>query len=446
MRNLINNAKAPEKKKTKNENTKVKLLYNLYREGKLKVHKDGLVTITYIDQNGTRYQAVSVPTVLFPGLMFALHYKLDHPSKLQLTKLVVRHFYTPGYQRIIDEVVNSCETCTALRQLPKEIFSESTGTIDGLGSHFSADVIERNQQNILIVREKLSSFTFTRFIKDQTAETLKQALITMILDMVPHSGTVVQVDCATAWQTLANESTTEKSQLKRLNITIELGRHHNTNKNPVSDNACKEFHKEVLRIKPEGTKLTDIERAIVTSNMNQRIRKSGFSSKEICFKRDLISNSNKPVNDEKIANDIIEDRKRRHKTPTDATQQQAHVGHNVFLKKDKSKLRARELYKVMETFSDNGEQWAIIQKHNSQFRIKKYKVKASELILLPGQEANITAELNQEYTDDSTPDSASDEDENRHTKPKRRAAMIAREKIAQTMMVKSKKKDPSTHG
>ena len=151
LRNLITNAKAPEKKKTKNENTKVKLLYNLYREGKLMVHKDGLITVAHTDHNGTRHQAVSIPTVLFPGLMFALHIKLNHPSRLQLTKLVARHFYTPGYQKIIDEVFNSCETCAALRQLPREIFSESTGNIEGLGSHFSADVIERNQQNILIV-------------------------------------------------------------------------------------------------------------------------------------------------------------------------------------------------------------------------------------------------------------------------------------------------------
>ena len=96
LRNLINNAKAAEKKKTKNENTMVKLLYNIHREGKLKIHKDGLAMVKYTDQNETRYQAVSVPTVLFPGIMFALHYKLDHPSKLQLTKLVVLHFYTPG--------------------------------------------------------------------------------------------------------------------------------------------------------------------------------------------------------------------------------------------------------------------------------------------------------------------------------------------------------------
>ena len=334
---LIKNAQSPERRKTGNENTKLKLLHNLYREGKLTIHKDGLISITHTDQNGNKHQAISIPTILFPGLMYAIHYKLNHPSKLQLTKLVARHFYTPGYQRIIEEVISSCETCAALKQLPKDIFSESTGNIDGFGSHFSADIIERNQQIILIVREKLSSFTLTKLINNQTAETLKLALIPMILDMLPQSGTTVQVDCAPAWQTLANESKRENSELKRLNINVDLGRHHNKNKNPVVDNACKEFHKELLRIKPNGSSLTAVELATITANMNQRIRKSGYSSKEICFRRDLIKNTGKDMDDTAIANDIIEDRKKKHKT-SNSNQEDIHTGHNVFIKQDRSKL------------------------------------------------------------------------------------------------------------
>ena len=34
--------------------------------------------------------------------------------------------------------------------------------------------------------------------------------------MVPQSGAIVQVDCATAWATLAKESQAENSELKRL--------------------------------------------------------------------------------------------------------------------------------------------------------------------------------------------------------------------------------------
>lgn len=61
------------------------------------------------------------------------------------------------------------------------------------------------------------------------------------------------------------------------------------------------------------------------------------------------------------------------------------IGHNVFLKNDKTKLKAREPYKVVELFEKNDEPWAVVQKHDSQFCLKKYNVKLDELFLLPGQ-------------------------------------------------------------
>ena len=454
LRKLIETSQAPDKKKTKSENTKLKLLFNLYKEGRLKLHNDGLITVNYLDPNGDQYQAISVPSVLFPGLIHALHLKMSHPSKLQLTKLVSRHFYMPGYQRVIEEVSNSCETCTAVKKLPKELLSESTGKIDGFATNFSADVIERHGQQILIVREKLSSFTMTKFITDQKAETIKTALITLILDLIPSSGTTVQVDCATSWAALENQSKQIDSNLQRLNIKIELGRHHNKNKNPVSDNACKEFHKEILRVKPDGTALTDTERAIITSNMNRRIRESGLSSREICFQRDLITNELKQVNDKDIAENIITRRERRHKKPNQTTQENIRIGHNVFLKNDISKLRSRELYLVVDIFTEQGETWATIQKRNSQFRAKKYSVKTSELLLLPGQQF-YENEDNDEDEDNANLDSEDSnstgdrrntqgtDDEERHqsyVKPRRttrQAAIRARQKIATMNRVQS---------
>ena len=431
LKHLISTSQSPEKKKTRNENTKLKLLFNLYWEGKLKVHKDGLITVSHTETNGNQYQAISVPTTLFPGLIHALHYKLSHPSKLQLCKLVSRHFYTPGWNRIIEEVSDACEMCCALKQLPKEMFSESTGHIAGFGTNFSADVIERNSQQILIVREKLSSFTFTKFVCDQKAETLKQALISLIIEYVPHSGTTVQVDCATAWASLSKESDIDNSDLKKLKIKIDLGRHHNVNKNPVSDNACKEFHKEVLRLKPEGSILSEVERAIVTSNMNQRIRRSGFSSREICFKRDLVLNKHKEVDDNIIAGDIVDLRMKHHnKTSNDVTASSWSVGLNVFLKSDKSKLKARQLYRIVDLFHKDDEKWATIQKHDSQFRAKKYQVKLTELLPLPGQTIVKSSE-------DSKPPVRS--------RPIRKSAEKARELFSRLGSVRFKETVP-THG
>ena len=101
---------------------------------------------------------------------------------------------------------------------------DSTEVINCFGAAFAADVIERESQKILVVKEKLSHFVRARIIPDQTVETLREALITMTADMIPDSGTTIRVDGAMALQSLAKESTTDGTTLKRLNITVEVGR------------------------------------------------------------------------------------------------------------------------------------------------------------------------------------------------------------------------------
>ena len=138
--------------------------------------------------------------------------------------------------------------------------------------------------------------------------------------------------------------------------------------------------------------------------MNHRIRKSGLSSKEICYKRDIITNSDKQIEDKLLIDNTINERKRRHKKPNIVTPQpNICIGHNVFLKEDNTKLRARELYKVVDIFLEDDEEWATVQKHHSQFRMKKYKVKISELILLPGQTGNDKAGIDIEVEENNDP-------------------------------------------
>ena len=75
--------------------------------------------------------------------------------------------------------------------------------LEGFGSNLSADIIERSNQRILIVREKLTSLTLATTVKDQTAETLEEALLPMIMDIMPNTGTTIQTDCATSWAKLS---------------------------------------------------------------------------------------------------------------------------------------------------------------------------------------------------------------------------------------------------
>ena len=86
----------------------------------------------------------------------------------------------------------------------------------------------------------------------------------------------------------------------------------------------------------------------------------------------------------KIVEDTMMKRLKRHHK-YEKIDNNIQIGHNVFLKNDKTKLKAREPYKVVELFEKNDEPWAVVQKHDSQFCLKKYNVKLDELFLLPGQ-------------------------------------------------------------
>ena len=49
----------------------------------------------------------------------------------------------------------------------------------------------------------------------------------------------------------------------------------------ATENAVKEYHKERLRLNPEGGPVTEIENCLIMRNMNQRIRDRGMAAKEI---------------------------------------------------------------------------------------------------------------------------------------------------------------------
>ena len=439
---LIDSSQLPDKKKTKGDNTNLKRLHGLYRNGVLKKAKDGLITVMHTETGGARYQTISVPSSMYPGLIQALHLLLKHPSKLQMQKLANRYFYCPGYTRIIDDISDNCAVCASLKQLPSELLSESTAQVDNFGANFSADIIKQHGQLILLCREKLSQFTTTCFIPNEGTDATRNGLISCIIEAIPDTGTVVQVDNAPALQSLKTESESDGSVLRKLNIKIDLGRTFNKNKNPVAENAIKEFHKERLRLNPSGGPVSEIELAIITKNMNSRIRSRGFSAKEIAFQRDQVSNESKVISDAKMSEEQLKKRKSQHPSLLPKVVTKFNIGDNVYIKNERNKLKAREMFKVINIFNRNDENWAIIQKANTSFRAKEYVVKTSEIFHVPGPALRDVTEENEPDLDDG-PDNKSEalnvkqEEEIELAKdvtipklrPKREAAVKARKKI-----------------
>ena len=378
---LIETSGIPERKKATGDYTTLKRLHNLYRNGLLKIEHDGLVTVLDTDSKGNVSKLISVPNNFFPGLVNALHIKMNHPSRAQMQRLVTRYFYCPGHARMIDEVITFCDLCKSLKDLPKELFSESTQKNPVFGRNFSADVIKKDGQLIFICREKLSQFVSSKFIHEETADALRDAVVSAVIEFMPDEGAIIQVDCAPALQSLASESKLDGSILKKLGIIVDVGRTLNINKNPIAENCIKEFHKERLRLNVPGGKLSEINRAIITKNINSRIRERGYTAKEMAFHRDQFNNCSKHISDEKLSEDQNKKRLDKH-NKVDKNRYEAtnlDIGDDVYLKVDKSKNRGREKYKVTKMFERDGEQWAVLQKSNNKFMAKEYEVKISEI-------------------------------------------------------------------
>ena len=247
-------------------------------------------------------------------------------------------------------------------------------------------MIRGDLQYIFIAREKLSSFTVTKLIPNERHDTLREAIITLTSELAPSTGLVIQVDNACSLKKLVGDA-----ELNRHLIGISLARKKNKNSNPIAERAVQEFRLEKLKFKPEGGALSDIERALITASLNKKIRNRGVSSKEIIMNRDQNTLNNLNLDTKRLNDEQLKLRKLNHpqsekcKSRNGRLPNKPHIwpGALVFLKKDLTKLRGRELYIVIKV--EEGGEWCWIKKSVKQLRTENYKVNSTEICLAPNQ-------------------------------------------------------------
>ena len=389
LRYLILNGLAPEKK---SRDKSLKLLHNMFKRGSLFIAKDGLIQVKQPDVlHNVEYEPVVIPVVYVASVIQSLHLKLNHPSPYQLHKNMARHFFSIGMAKAINNIAASCDTCSRLKILPKQVHKSSTDKNDTFGTRFSADILIEKGQHILLCREKLSQFTTTCFLADETQQCTEQGIIASIIDLIPDGGAVIQVDAGPGLVALGND---KHSSLNSLNIKLDIGRIHNKQKNPIAENAIKEFRKEWLRLKPDGSSLSDLDRAKITAIMNKRIRLNGLAPKEFMLKRSMDNHSPISVDDgvegdaqyhrrsEANASQFLRDSVKK-KIPIKTSLK---VGDLVYIIADLSKSRAREQFIVTKCFIKQNQAWIIVRKSNKSLRNKEYLLKASEVFLAPVRE------------------------------------------------------------
>ena len=385
--NLIQQGQQPEKK---SRNKNLKLLHNMYRRGTLFIAPDGLIQVKQADVvHSVEYKAISIPDVYFPGLVQSLHLKLNHPSPYQLMKVMSRQFFCIGMAKIINNISASCDVCCRLKILPKEAQQGSTQQNTTFGKNFSADVLVEKGQHILLLREKLSQFTCTKILLDETSESIAEALIVMLVDIIPESGAKVQVDPGPSLVYLSNPP--GNKLLANFNIVLDIGRIHNKQKNPIAENAIKEFRKEWLRLKPEGSPLTEIDRATITSIMNKRVRLNGLAPKEVLLKRDLFNHDPITVDDQQEGDNQYQRRTNQNNRQyirdsiikVSPQLSKIRIGDRVYIKSDLSKSKAREEHIVTKVFLRDNEPWVVTRKTQKGLRNKEYLLKLSEVFPAP---------------------------------------------------------------
>jgi hypothetical protein len=341
---------------------------------------DGLLFVRRSDPLLPPADLIIVPRNVLDGLITALHLKLGHPSKHQLHLVVKRHFYALDLSNAIDKVCDNCHTCASLKRFPESLVKQSSeDPPERIGINFAADVMKQNRQLILVVRETVSSYTSACIIPDEKHDSLRDNLVSLMAGMHPLDGpnAVVRVDPAPGFVSLKNDKFLEQQ-----NISLQIGRAKNENKNPVAEKAIRELESEMLKVTPGGGPLTPVQLSICVSRLNSRIRNQGLSSREIWTQRDQFTSEQIPLNDHDIVinqhrmrqdNHRYSEKSKCPKSPRSTMQIQ--VGDLVHLYSDKHKLRARDRYLVVSIDGD----WCFIKKFaGNQLRATSYKVKCSE--------------------------------------------------------------------
>ena len=351
----------------------------------VRIASDGLLVVREQHPFQPVRERIVVPRSVIHGLITQLHWRFKHPTQFQLKRLATRYFYALEIDNVISEVTKSCHHCAALKSIPSHMKEQTTGPPpEAIGTCFSADVMRRYKQYVLILRETVSSYTVTTIINSEKKEDLREGLLLLCAE-VSCSGNkaiTIRVDPAPGLVSLQNDQT-----LKSHGISLEIGRIKNKNKNPIAERAIEEIGLEILHLSPEGGPISRLVLSQATANMNARIRFSGLSSWETWTQRDQLTGEQLPLDDMKLIDAQHQMRLKNHEPSAKAKAHGAPyapvpdicVGNLVYLWGDRSKTHARDKYIVVAI---NKQQCQVRKFTKQQFRSKCYDVGLSDCYLV----------------------------------------------------------------
>ena len=350
------------------------------------IASDGVIIVRESKPFKELLDRIVVPKAVCMGLLMALHLQCSHPSGYQLKRIFNRYFFALGVDDLIDSISKFCEQCAAVKDIPTSLIEQSTCEPPvNVGFNFAADVMKRERQNILVLRETVTSFTMAMLIQDEKVETLKSSIVSLVSKVRPSTASpaFIRVDPATAFQSIFN-----RLQLSDHNIILEVGRFKNRNKNPVIDKAIKELEREIRLQNPIGGPLSSMSLDMAIATLNSRLRHPGLSSQEMWTGRDQVSGEQLALNDRNLIDSQHRRRIANH-SYSEKAKAKGHsrlpivsvkVGDLVYLYSDGNKHSHRPRYIV----TDRDSEWITIKKlQGGLFSNRGYKVKYSEIFKIP---------------------------------------------------------------
>ena len=273
--------------------------------------RDGLLIVRTAEPLGYMVDRIVVPRSVCNGLLMALHIQCSHLSGYQLKKLASRYFFSLDMDEAITRVSEGCEMCAAMKKVPRSLVEQtSEKPPESIGFTFACDVVRREGQKIFILRETVTSNTTAQIVNNETAASLGDAVVSSVSKFRPSnsSAAIVRVDAASAFQSLF-----QKLDLSQHNISIDIGRFKNKNKNPVIDRAIQELIRELHILNPIGGPISAVTLDLAVAAMNSRIRATGLSAQELWTGRDQASGAQLDYDDKLVIQAQAERRDINHK-------------------------------------------------------------------------------------------------------------------------------------
>ena len=380
------------------KNTKINSIKRyLQRESNITIAADGCLVSRKFNNKFSSRELIVIPRRFSYGLLYGMHINLQHPSPFQLKKVVDTKFFLLDRDKIIKDIWQSCLLCQSIAHIPKEIEAFKANEIpDHPGKGFTIDILKHAKKLVVVTVDNFSGFLSTCFVKSEDHEHLLEGIIQTVTPFKASTMSTVRVDQAPGFRKLMKN----QANLLNIGIKLEFGEVKNKNSLAIVDRKMAEIRQEIRKLAPSNNVLDIRILAQATAIVNEKVRHSGLSAKEILFSRDQLTNKNIPIEDDEIASKTMLKRKQDNlytgKSKASVLKESAPAnaikGQLVFLKENCSKNQRRDIYmvvdmdldpnflyicKLLNTMSDKT---PTMQPHNIT-----YKVKQTDIFLAPNQ-------------------------------------------------------------